>query len=1025
MSRYFEADYIETNYFEGDPIEASATLQSQFTITCEPVNPYIEADYIDQDYFVGDAPPGVTHEGAASMSAQFTQTSAGSKTLTGASTQSAQFSQSTSGLRIRLLNQGITASFSVSSQGARTRSTAITMTSQFGVSEAQPTRIKQLSATIGSALSATMTVSALKNHTAVLDSTISFTATAVKTVSNTEALSNIIALSLQGDRTRATSSTLSSQFSQTTQAQSFLTIISSQTATTNQTVSGDRIRFGTSTQTSTFTISATAALVFDVDGFTTASISGSTGLDAVASLSNTITRFAGASATLAGAFTPSITCIAQRTVETVMNSTVTLSCSAEKIKLMASAMSSAFTISATGSIPFYKFQLSDIGSPNVTFNGEMQVTGVSSTAKQIVNAYNFGVNPDEATATTNVLGDFADQDWTFEFFVDPGSSFPTNGKIFGLNGNEAILMQRNSSNWEIKVRRSNNTYQSLTASYDQFNAHYAIQRIGNKIELYQSGFFVADSGNITANATLQAGVINIATIDDFDIDEIRFTLGTRYSNANTGSTLDYTVPTAPLSNDAGTIYTFHMDDAVADSGLEDASATLNSAFSFNLEFIKDFASTQTAISSLSCNGGVLLETDADLSSAITQSTTAIKTTDTSADFDAINIVLTAASKIGDFLIAYDVIFSKSFTVQKITDITKTLSSAFTQSTDVVKTVVVDSDLDSTITQSTAIDRIRSGSSTQAVTASLSCFAVETDDFTMDFTVTAALECETSTTRSTGSELSSTHTASITAIKKIDIAKTINTEFTQTTVGQAGLFANADLDSAFSLSLTPSITRTFDVNFDAINTQITVAVRTAAFFINHDLTMSMTTVNSRQRNTSATLDSASSISTTILHIKPLSASITGASTLTANGVTQRDSESSITANFSQTVTAVKTVSVSATLASENAFTLTALVARGGDIDLISTTSVLASADRRRNTSATKSVVVSISTNAGKLADVAASFTTTVTVITEITVIHTTDIVYVIPAETREFSIKTETRDITIDAEDREHKVLRLI
>ena len=46
-------------------------------------------------------------------------------------------------------------------------------------------------------------------------------------------------------------------------------------------------------------------------------------------------------------------------------------------------------------------------------------------------------------------------------------------------------------------------------------------------------------------------------------------------------------------------------------------------------------------------------------------------------------------------------------------------------------------------------------------------------------------------------------------------------------------------------------------------------------------------------------------------------------------------------------------------------------------------------------------------------------------TDIIVIHTTDIVYVIPAETREFSIKTETRDITIDAEDREHKVLRLI
>ena len=1022
---YFEAGYFVAGYFEGSlsaatTHEGAATLSCSFTLSTEQTSNYFVPGYFEDGYFEGSITLAQTHEGAASLSASFTHT--------------------TSGTRVKLLNEGLTASFTQSSQGARTRSTAITMTSSFGVSEAQPTRIKQLSATISSALTATMTVSALKNHTAVLSSSVSFTATAVKNASDTVALANIIALSLQGDRTRTTASTLTSSFSHTTQAQKTTDTSSSQSAQSTQTTSGTRIRFGASTLTGTFSMSVSTALVFEAS-FTTSSIGGSTGLDAVASLTTTITKTAGASATLAGAFTPSLTAGVTRVGEITMTSSITVSCAGAKIRTFASTISAQSTISATGRIAqyFFKFKPSVRNTtstpqqfaPNVSFNGAMDFTsGQAQSFVNLINNVDFANFPDDNTAINNILNGPGTADFTLEFFVDPDNSninFGTSDPVLGFYSTDPFRMQRNGSNWDITVRATDGTEYdfSLQSGYSVFNRHYAIQRSGNLLQIYSDGFFLNGKEANVSGKSFRLNGLRFNGQGIYKADEVRYSLKARYSNANSGSTLDYTVPSAPVPNDAGTIFSFHFDDNIADCRLEDATADFSVSASLNLEFIVDASSTQTANTTLSCNAGVLLESDADLSSAVTQSTTAVKTTDTSVDFDAINTLLGAVAKIGDFLMAFDVAFGKSFTVQKTTDITKTLSSAFTQTAEGIKNIDEVVNLSSDITQSTQGDRIRFGTSTQAVTASLSCDAVETDDFSASISVTASLDCETSPLRSTGAELSSTFTANITAVKTTDVSGTFAGTFTQTTNGQAGLFSDAELDVTASLSLTPSVTRTFTVDFDAINTQITVAARTAAFFINHDLVASMTTVNSRQRNTSATLDSEASMSTTVFNIKPLSANITATATLTANGVTQAESESAMTSDFGQSTTAVKTVSVQANLQSEKTFALTALVARGGDIDLISTTSVQASADRIRNTSATKSAVISISVNAGKKVDVAASFTTTVTMSTDVIVIHTTDIVYVIPAETREFSIKTETRDITIDAEDREHKVLRLI
>jgi len=1117
---YFEAGYFEQGYFEGSLSAAqthdvSATLSCSFTISTEQVSNYFVPGYFQDGYFEGSITlaqtQAQTHEGAATLSASFTQSTAGTKILTGAATLSASFTQTTDIEKILLLNEGLEASFSVSSQGARTRTTAITMTSSFGVSEAQPTRIKQMSATIGSALSATMTVSALKNHTAVLSSAVSFTATAVKNASNTTALANIISLSLQGDRTRTIASTLTSSFSHTTQANKTTDTSISQSAQSTQTTSGDRIRFGASTQSGTFTLSCSTGLTFNV-GFTTSSIGGSTGLDAVVSQSTTISRTAGASATLAGAFSPSITTdvLIQNSATLSVESTVFVS---KRVGRQILENWQEYYLDQNNSNALVTGDISEVAFATDTKSGRGETYSLEIENKF---PYTIGQTSPPATRAVGRSGliseqikrlQFSDNDVYVSFWCKPEGTQPTvNGGnvIFGLtDSNNAIAthfddVSGNPSTylgigtyggtWKAKIHKGPGSgaskYVTLsggnvsTTSWQrvQFWTDYANStvyfRVGNtlasgsgvisttnnarwtlfncltattnKKQIYFDNLMIrygdlSVPSNSTGYPESFQGVVNGVsqfreTPDSTTVANLRFennldndlaeTLdgeATLASTASIQTSLTYANATGSATMSATASLSCLAETFLSASSTQNAQATI----SVTSLRIKPLISALTSTTTISATPSITRTVSSTQSSVASLSCAISLTKQGAADFDAINTQLTAASKIGDFLMAFDIRFTKSITAQKTTDITTTLGTSFTQTANVIKNIDEIVNLSSAFTQSTQGDRIRFGVSTQSVTASLTCSAVETDDFTADFTVTASLSCEIGPLRSTGAELSSTLTSDITAVKTTDVSGTFTTAFTQTTDGQAGLFSDAELDSAFSLSLTPSVTRTFEVDFDAINTQVTVAARTAAFFINHDVIASMTTVNSRQRNTSASLGSVASISTTVLRIKQLSANITATASIEAKGVTQAESESAMSSDFSQTTTPVKTVSAQANLQSDNAFALTALVARGGDIDLISTTSVQASADRRRNTSATKTVVVSISTNAGKQVDGAASISTTVTMSTDFIVIHTTDTVYVIPAETREFSIKTETRDITIDAEDREHKVLRLI
>lgn len=216
---YFESGYIDNNYFEGDVTEASATLQSQFTIVCEPVDPYFESGYIETGYFTGDGPAGTTQEASATLSSQFSITANNGKIVSGTGIELVISNNVLSITITRLfgfvvsITQAVTFSLP---QPTKITDTDSSVSAQVTLN-AQVDKVIQMGANINGVFNATMSIVAFKNHTAALTTTVSMSATASRFTGAEETLNNIISLSLQGARSRSFVSNPSSQFTQTAQ----------------------------------------------------------------------------------------------------------------------------------------------------------------------------------------------------------------------------------------------------------------------------------------------------------------------------------------------------------------------------------------------------------------------------------------------------------------------------------------------------------------------------------------------------------------------------------------------------------------------------------------------------------------------------------------------------------------------------------------------------------------------------------------------------------------------------------------
>jgi hypothetical protein len=261
MSQYFESGYIDANYLEGDATEASATLQSQFTITCEPVDPYIESGYINQDYFEGDGPAGTTQEASAALNSSFAQSTQADRLVsaTGINLVMSNNVLSITVTRLFPLVVSITQAVLLAlPQPTKITDTDSSVSAQVTLN-AQVDKVIQMGANINGVFNATMSIVAFKNHTAVLDVNVSFTATASRFTGAEETLSNIVTLSLQGARSRSFESNPSSQFTQTAQITKLIDADSTQNSQFSISVSVLVLKIGSATINTAFSQSIQAS----------------------------------------------------------------------------------------------------------------------------------------------------------------------------------------------------------------------------------------------------------------------------------------------------------------------------------------------------------------------------------------------------------------------------------------------------------------------------------------------------------------------------------------------------------------------------------------------------------------------------------------------------------------------------------------------------------------------------------------------------------------------------------------------
>jgi len=172
---------------------------------------YFESGYIDANYFEGD---GVTQSATATLTAEFSHSATTSVT------------------------KSINSEFTVTA----THTTNVE-------------RIRSVSVSINDVFAVTVSVTVSKNHTSALDSNFSLTVTVSRTVANQSTLNNIVTLSLQGDRQRdLASTTLSLEFTQSTQIDKILTAQSTQNTAFTLTATITKLLNAQSDLSSAFTV---------------------------------------------------------------------------------------------------------------------------------------------------------------------------------------------------------------------------------------------------------------------------------------------------------------------------------------------------------------------------------------------------------------------------------------------------------------------------------------------------------------------------------------------------------------------------------------------------------------------------------------------------------------------------------------------------------------------------------------------------------------------------------------------------
>ena len=976
VTRYIESGYVEAGYFE---------------VIVEP-DVYVVPGYVAAGYATG-----AEYQTAFSLTADLTEVTATEASAT------------------------ISSQASLSCNGGLSNVVDATLSSNFSTST-QPVKTVDASVTFGALFSPTFVIGAVKRIVASLFSTVSMSATVSKFTGNEATLSNIISLSLQGIKQVDANATPSASSSLSATANGIFILGSSSS-------SGD-------TLSSTFSITATPGTIQRISASLTQNfilftskwpnrgrpISWSKW--AYTSQSGSTSSYTGNDITFSSS--------------DKKWGTHSLQLKNEPYRVVSSELDIGYE---TNNITVYAIN----NNQNFVFEfwAKMENDNYVSTN----NAVAALMNP---PATPNLPGSY-DSPGTNNAFVIGAKADRITAKFREFGTGTFRELSDTSTNWSsdwhhIVLRRYNGNTVELRVDNSVVDTYTYSGRIGgtssnmskyNRLALYNwdqvpSGgdvffdgvHFQLDTSTYTGYSSNPAGsgtedTLVLANFDNNFDDDLGLTLEA----------------SATLQASGGTVS--------AIGGIFGVTATLTatSSVSADVEKVVTVSSSPNVTASVSATATRIKQLASTIDSQATLTATAVKTTDISSspsiafttsidgnavrdadcDFDAIATQLTAVSKIGDFLINADVTASLSATARFDASAQATLQTAATLS------------IDETL--------LKSFDATLQTTASLSCQE--------NFTVNPTANLSSSFSSSISGDRVRFGVTSVSIVANLDAetnpiknaVATITSSFNQQSMdftrirpfeGSMPAFISVTADviktvkpsidtiqTAFTTSIDVNVIRSAVGDFDSIATTLFAAAKIGDFLIDVDVVSSLSIDANKKTGNIIVTGATASVTADFGIIKQFASTLSSEFTVTATGTTNIIGEAQLDTTTSVDADAIKAVEAGANLSGTGGFDVTAVATRNNEILMSSAFTQSAVGKRIRFADSSVDSAATVQITAGKLVSVGSIINTVATVVASVRVINIDDIVYTIPAETREFAIVSEDREHTIIKEDREY------
>ena len=787
-----------------------------------------------------------------------------------------------------------------------------------------------------SAATLTAAIGSIKPASISLSSAFTQTVTTSRTRIVASSLSSAASISATAIRARIVASSLSSAATISTTALRTRTVVSSQSSAATVSISIGVVKTGTSALASAFTRYFTA--VKTVSGVATfngvfnpvltvgivknsfalfnasaslATVSVKTArssitLQTIASLNAQNARTRRYDSSLSSMATQSASAVKTTNITATLNSTATLTVIIGSVKVN----SVALTIRATLTTRKYfgSFRPRDLNrtQPNqqsLLYDTSIKKFGAAS-FYGITNSYNYADALEPVAAGYDLMLIPSKTEsfiWEFWFYS------PTAGSSSVVNvGGFQIIISRQADVTLRSVRiRLTYTYSGGTSYYDfggdrtglTRNAwhHVAVIKNSSYLSAYVDGtrlygYSASSFPNINNNSQPWEGyhdlaIVSLGSDQQTRIDELNFQVGTTLGYDPSQTTI--TLPTEARTNDTATTrFLYHFDNNVLDDlvATEIASATLASAVTI----------TTTAIKSI--------RTTATLASAATISTTASRTQTASAILASAAAITTVGKVTKEFAnISLASAATITASIGVIRQGVSVENTAFSSSFRCVARLAGVASLYSIATINTVIDnRTRTQSSSMSTSASISITA--------------------SRTRTVNSTLNTAASMVVNVGKLIDFASALATAAALTATTYR--VKQADISLSAQATQTASADRTRGIN-SALSSSATITatayrIKQAASALNTQATQSVSAV----KTTSAQAAFASSASAviTVTRTRNTSASLQFITSELTVAVKNATGTITLEARFTQSATAVKTARLTKTLSSSAAITL---------------------------------------------------------------------------------------------------------